>query len=259
VEVEMNLFPDVKVVLVETSHPGNIGGAARAMKNMGLMNLCLVSPKDFPSDQALWRAASAADLFDTVEVVNNLEEAIADCTLVIGSSARNRRIPWPMLTPSECGERVVTEMRPEKVDKPKIALLFGREDRGLTNEELQRCQFHVNIPTSIAYSSLNLAMAVQVVSYELLKAFHRGEGDNVEDISWDMEPATQQDVEYMMAHLERTLVRLKFHDPDNPRQLMVRLQRMFNRIRPDEMEVSIMRGILTAAVEDHLPKGNKDS
>jgi len=254
----MNLFPDVKIVLVETTHPGNIGGAARAMKNMGLTNLSLIAPKEFPADQAVWRAASAADLLETAEVCETLDEAIRDCHLIIGTSARNRRIPWPMLTPEECGQKVVAEMREEQVDAPRVALLFGREDRGLKNEELQCCHYHVNIPTSVAYSSLNLAMAVQVISYELLRALHGGEGDGEEGDSWDMELATQQDVDFMMTHLEKSLIGLGFHDPENPRQLMVRLRRMFNRVRLDKMEVNIMRGILTA-IDDRLADQSKDA
>ena len=211
-----NLFPGVKVILVETSHPGNIGAAARAMKNMGLTELVLVNPLDFPNMQAVFRSASAGDVVRDAQVVGSVEEAIADCQLVIGTSARERRIPW-------------------------------RESRGLKNEELQQCQFHVNIPTGEAYSSLNLAMAVQVICYEVLQAKLADSHDagNAEQ-QWDLPFADSAAVEYFYDHLETTLIQVGFHDPDNPRQLMTRLRRLFNRVRIDSMEINILRGFLTA-------------
>jgi len=238
-----NLFPGVKVILVETSHPGNIGAAARAMKNMGLTELVLVNPLDFPNMKAVFRAASAGDVVRGAQVVETVEEAIADCQLVIGTSARERRIPWPLLSPRECGEKVVTAFEGQQ----KVGLLFGRESRGLKNEELQQCQFHVNIPTGEAYSSLNLAMAVQVICYEVLQAKHAGNNDSGRsDQEWDLPFADSAAVEYFYDHLEATLIQVGFHDPENPRQLMTRLRRLFNRVRIDRMEVNILRGFLTA-------------
>jgi tRNA (cytidine32/uridine32-2'-O)-methyltransferase len=234
-----NLFPSIRIVLVETTHPGNIGAAARAMKNMGMARLVLVSPKDFPHDKAIWRAASAADVVREAVVVETLDEAIAGCHLVLGTSARDRRIPWPMLEPRACGEKVVAEHN----NGAEVAIIFGRESRGLKNEELQKCHYHVNIPTGEAYSSLNLAMAVQVLCYEILQASLAGKQA---DEQWDMEFATTDAMENMFVHLEQTLVQVEFHDPENPRQLLTRLRRMFNRIRMDQMEVNIMRGFLTA-------------
>lgn len=257
---EENLFPSVRIVLVETTHPGNIGAAARAMKNMGLTRLVLVNPLLFPHDKAIWRAASAEDVVKDAEVVATLEEAIADCQLVIGTSARDRRIPWPMLEPKTCGEQVVAHHTAGN----EVAIVFGRESRGLKNEELQQCHYHVNIPTGKAYSSLNLAMAVQVISYEILQAHLAQEGsdplladplldsslgrltDQKAEAQWDMEFATNEAVENLYQHLESTLVEVGFHDPENPRQLMTRLRRMFNRIRMDKMEVNILRGFLSA-------------
>jgi len=235
----VNLFPGVKVILVETSHPGNIGAAARAMKNMGLTELVLVNPYDFPHEKAIFRSASADDVVRGATVVSTVEEAIADCQLVIGTSARDRRIPWPMLTPRECGERVTAAVAAGQ----KVGLLFGRESRGLKNEELQKCQFHVNIPTGEAYSSLNLAMAVQVISYEILQGKLGGE---VPPLEWDRPYADSEAMEHFFQHLEETLIQAEFHDVDNPRQLMTRIRRMFNRIRPDRMEVNILRGFLSA-------------
>jgi tRNA (cytidine32/uridine32-2'-O)-methyltransferase len=245
-----NLFPGVRVVLIETSHPGNIGAAARAMKNMGVTELILVNPKEFPSRKAIFRAVSAEDVVHTARVVATVDEAIADCQLVIGTSARDRKIPWPMLSPRQCAGKVVAE-----VDRgAPVALLFGREDRGLKNEELQKCQFHVNIPTGEAYSSLNLAMAVQVICYELLQAkLHpvpaATEVESIAaegDVKWDRPFADAEAMEHFYEHLEQTLLQVGFHDPENPRRLLVRVRRLFNRIRPDQMEVNILRGFLSA-------------
>ena len=233
------MFPNVRIVLVETSHPGNIGASARAMKNMSITNLVLVSPQRFPDEQALFRAVSALDVVNEAKVVDSVEEAIVDCQLVIGTSARDRRIPWPMLDPKGCGEKVVAESG----EGHEVAILFGREDRGLSNQELQQCHFHVTIPTGEAYSSLNLAMAVQVICYEVLQAKLAGAPPKQ---SWDMDYASSADMERLYEHLEETLIKVGFHDPDNPRQLMTRLRRLFNRIRPDQMEISILRGILSS-------------
>ena len=237
------VFPSVSVVLVETSHPGNIGAAARAMKNMGLSQLYLVDPKDFPSEEAEWRASNAKDVLATARVVNNLDEAIADCGLVVGTSARERRIPWPLLTPRECSERAMVEIR-----QHPVAIIFGREDRGLTNEELHKCNYHVHIPTNPEYNSLNLAAAVQVLTYELRMACLVQQNDNqaIHFDDWDMPPANNEALENYYEHLQQTLERLNFLQADNPRQTMTRLRRLFNRVRLDEMELAILRGILTA-------------
>jgi tRNA (cytidine32/uridine32-2'-O)-methyltransferase len=235
-------FQSIRIVLVNTTHPGNIGGVARAMKNMGLSQLFLVDPKEYPSEQAEWRASNALDLLSNATVVNTLEEAIADCGLVIGTSARERRIPWPLLTPRECGDRAFMEAATHPV-----AIVFGREDRGLTNEELHKCHFHVHIPSNPEYSSLNLASAVQVIAYELRVS---GLSENLESPlhydDWDMPPAKMEALENYYQHLEETLQTLDFIQADNPRQTMTRLRRLYSRIRLDEMELSIMRGMLTS-------------
>ena len=237
------LLSNIRIVLVNTTHPGNIGGVARAMKNMGLTQLCLVEPKDYPSEQAEWRASNAVDLLATAQVVNTLDEAIADCGLVIGTSARERRIPWPLFTPRECAERSVGEAA-----QHPVAIVFGREDRGLTNEELHKCHYHVHIPANPEYSSLNLATAVQVLVYELrvtcLTAQQQGEPLHFDD--WDMPPANVEALERYYSHLEQTLQKLDFIQVDNPRQTMTRLRRLYSRVRLDEMELAIMRGMLTS-------------
>jgi tRNA (cytidine32/uridine32-2'-O)-methyltransferase len=241
---------NIRIVLVNTSHPGNIGAAARAMKNMGLENLYLVAPRDFPSGVAIGRASSALNVLDKAVVTETLAEAVADCSLVIGTSARSRRIPWPMVDPVECAEKLTTEMLSNKV-----ALVFGREDRGMSNEELQLCHFHVQIPTNDEYSSLNLAAAVMVLCYEIHKTAlanaDAGESKPIEqefkilEEDWDVELSTAGELEYFLQHLQKVMTRVGFHDPDNPRQLLPRLRRLYSRIRPDKMEINILHGILS--------------
>lgn len=235
-------FDKVTVVLVNTSHPGNIGACARAMKNMGISRLALVQPADFPSGVAVGRAVSALDILENATVVESLEAAITDCGLVIGASARSRKIPWPMLSPAQLGVKVVREL-----EMNKVALVFGREDSGLNNDELQLCHFHVQIPADENYSSLNLAAAVMVICYELRKAGldRKGIKDTAEDEFWDQEKATVKQVEHFYQHLERVMIAIDFHDPENPRQLMQRMRRLFSRIRIDVMEMNILRGILS--------------
>ena len=233
---------NIRIVLVNTTHPGNIGGAARAMKNMGLAELYLVEPKEYPAPRAVWRAAAARDILDGATIVETVDEAIADCGLVVGTSARERRIPWPLLNPSECGEKIYRESATHKT-----ALLFGREDRGLTNEELQKCHYHVHIPSNPDYSSLNLATAVQVLAYEVRMASLADEQGNLPALTdWDQPPVKSADLEYFHEHLATTMAELKFYDPENPKQVLTRMRRLFNRVRMDEMEVSILRGLLTA-------------
>ena len=240
--MSFNPLHNARVVLVHTSHPGNIGAVARAMKNMGLKQLYLVQPKLFPHERAGWRAASAGDILDNAVVVDTLEDAVADCGLVVGTSARGRRIPWPLVNPRVCAERVY----PELTEHP-VALVFGREDRGLTNEELQVCNLHVNIPASEDYTSLNLGMAVQVVTYELRMAHLSGALSTDDMQEWDTKLAKSEDVERLFVHLEETLIEMQFLKPSAPKQLMTRLRRLFNRTRMDDLEVQMMRGILSSS------------
>ena len=233
----------IRIVLVNTSHPGNIGGAARAMKNMGLAELYLVEPREYPAPRAVWRAAGARDVLANAKIVGSVDEAIKDCGLVIGTSARERRIPWPLINPRECGDKIWQEAKSHQV-----ALLFGREDRGLTNSELQKCHYHVHIPSNPDYSSLNLATAVQVLSYEIrMASLARKDGKLPEMNEWDQPLATADELELFHAHLATTMADLKFYDPDNPKQLLTRMRRLFNRTRMDKMEVSMLRGQLSAA------------
>jgi tRNA (cytidine32/uridine32-2'-O)-methyltransferase len=233
----------IRIVLVNTTHPGNIGGVARAMKNMGVSDLCLVEPKSFPHPDADARASGATDILEKARVVSTLDEALADCGLIFGTSARERHIPWPLVNPRELAA-IATPLE----GKARVAILFGREDRGLTNEELQRCHHHVHIPAVESFSSLNIAAAVQVITYELRMAQVADQQSARPQwgTDWDIELAEQRELELMFEHLERTLVEIEFLDPDNPRQLMPRLRRLLQRAVPDKVEVNVLRGILTA-------------
>ncbi|MGB0468067.1 MAG: RNA methyltransferase [Pontibacterium sp.] len=237
------MLQNVRIVLVNTTHPGNIGGVARAMKNMGLHDLCLVEPKAFPDQAADARASGALDILANAKVVATIEEAISDCQLVVGTSARERHIPWPIVNPREMAAIVAPSGQ-------KVAVVFGREDRGLTNDELQLCHHHVHIPSVESFSSLNIAAAVQVIAYELRMAQLYPEGLEKNrpnwGTDWDVELADHAELERMFAHLEETLVDIEFLNPDNPRQLMPRLRRLITRAVPDKIEVNVLRGILSA-------------
>lgn len=236
---------DVRIVLVEPSHPGNIGGAARAMKTMGLKSLYLVRPARFPDPQADWRAARAVDVLAAAKVVDSLDEAIGECVLAVGTSARSRRIPLPLAD----AQTVASRLAQEYADQP-VAILFGRETSGLTNEELQRCQLHLSIPASPEYPSLNLAMSVQVVCYELFKA--RSATQAPATTSNDATLASLEEVEGFLAHFEIVLRRIDFLKSSAPRQAMTRLRRMFGRIGLEQVEVGMLRGILT-----HIEASNR--
>ena len=241
-QASQQALQSIRIVLVNTSHPGNIGGVARAMKNMGLSQLYLVSPKDYPSERAEWRASNAVDVLQSATVVDTLDDAIAGCGLVIGTSARERRIPWPLVTPRECADRSYHESSTHPV-----AIVFGREDRGLTNEELHKCNYHVHIPSNPEYSSLNLAAAVQVITYELrMTCLNAQQGKSIHFDDWDMPPAKSEALEHYYVHLPATLEKIGFLEPDNPHQTMTRLRRLYSRVRLDEMELNILRGVLTA-------------
>jgi len=227
------------IVLIETSHPGNIGAAARAMKNMGLHELRLVNPKQFPSAEATARASGADDILAAAQPYESIGAAIADATLVMGASARSRSLPVPVLDPRGCAAQVRVH-----TDASKAAILFGRERTGLTNEELDLCHYLVQIPVSPDHPSLNVAAAVQVISYELRMSALVGDATTLEEKT---DFATARQMEQFYQHLEQTLIDLEFLNPESPRQLMRRLRRLYNRARPDQNEVNILRGILTAA------------
>ncbi len=236
------MLDQIRIILVNTSHPGNIGSAARAMKTMGLSELVLVSPADFPHPKAQEMASGAGDILASATVVDTLAEAIADCTLVVGTSARSRTIPWPLLSPRQMAEK----LHSESPAGGTMALVFGREQSGLNNEELQQCHFHVQIPANPAYSSLNLASAVQVLAYELRVASLQ---EDVGADAWDYRLATVDEMEKFFTHLQSVLVAIEFLKLSAPRKLMTRMRRLFLRARPDAMEMNMLRGMLTAIEE----------
>ncbi|MCA1804502.1 MAG: tRNA (cytosine(32)/uridine(32)-2'-O)-methyltransferase TrmJ [Xanthomonadaceae bacterium] len=236
------MLDNIRIVLVNTSHPGNIGASARAMKTMGLAQLYLVQPRDYPNAEATARASGADDLLARAVVCDDLDSALAGCRWVVGASARLRTIAVPLLLPRDCAGQARQEC-----EQGEVALLFGREQSGLSNEELDRCHALVHIPTDAAYGSLNLAMAVQVLAYELRMAHLDDDWQPPPEIGEHTPLAEVDEVERFYAHLEQALTELEFLDPANPRQLMRRLRRLFNRVRLDRNEVNILRGILSAA------------
>ena len=231
-----NLLNSVKVVLVGTTHPGNIGATARAMKNMGILDLALVEPKEFPSDVATFRSKAAKDILEKASVHTSLEEAISECELVVGTSARGRTVPWPVLNPREAAE----EMHKSSLNG-KVAIVFGREDRGLTNEELGLCNFHVHIPSDPEYSSLNLSQAVQILAYEIRLSYLQDRHVNKE--YWDVELANNEQTERLINHMDELMQEVDFYDVENPRKLLVRVRRFFKRSKIDVMEANIFRGL----------------
>jgi TrmH family RNA methyltransferase len=232
-------FENLRVILVETTHPGNIGATARAMKNMGLSRLALVRPSRFPHAEATARAAGADDILAKTRIVDNLEEALSDCQLVMGASARRRGLSGPELDPRQCAEQVA-----KSGPHVEIALVFGRESSGLTNDEMDRCHFLVRIPTDPAFGSLNLAAAVLVLAYELRMMAHSVRPVCLSETG--KFPASAEEMAHFYEHLERVLLATGFLNPASPRHLMRRLRRLFNRAKPDQHEIKILRGILSS-------------
>ena len=242
----MGLNKQVKIILIETSNSGNIGSTLRAMKTMAFSNLCLVNPKDFPSEQVETLAANAKDLIKDIEVVETLDDALEGLNFVIGTSSRTRKVPWPNEALDQVSSKIISESNNGK----NIGIIFGREDRGLTNEELQRCNLHVHIPANEAYPVLNIAMAVQVVCYQLYIDSHK---NKIADKSsyWDVPLAESNHVERLIEHFIQVAAELEVFNKGNPRQIGARIKRMFTRIGLDEMEVNFFRGFL-GAVEKKL-------
>lgn len=229
----------VRIVLVSTSHPGNIGAAARAMKTMGLSDLVLVAPKRFPDDEATARASGAGDVLERARVAASLVEALDDCGYVVGATARLRGLRWPVVDPRICAREIW-----RRLPAARAAIVLGPEQSGLTNEDIARCHALVRIPTHPDYGSLNLAMAVQVLCYELRMA--RAELRFSADEARDAPPATAVELEGFYVHLERLLTDAGFLHPDHPRQLKLKLRRLFMRAALDRNEVNILRGALAA-------------
>lgn len=243
----MNPLSLVRVVLVATTHSGNIGAAARAIKNMELSQLVLVTPQHFPSAEATARASGADDILQTAKVVSSLDEALVGCNLVLGTSARDRHIPWPILDPKEAAQQTINALEKQH----SIALVFGREHAGLTNEELERCHYHVHIPANEDFSSLNVAAAVQVLTYEIRMAYLQWQQQPTKmqkqetTLEQNSLPCTNDELEQFYQHLEQTLINIHFLDPNKPRHLMTRLRRLYGKAQVTKLEMNILRGILT--------------
>ena len=239
----------IRFVLVEPTHSGNVGAVARAMKNMGLTRLVLVNPRCSIDADAIARAAGADDLLAVAELVQTLPEALTGCRLVVGTSARLRHLDWPMLDPRGCGERLVAEAGEAGGE---VALLLGRESSGLSNDELARCHFLAHIPTNPGFSSLNLAAAAQVFTYEVFTALQAGPAVPASipasvPVSAPADLAPAEAMEAFHVHLAETLVDLGFGHAEQSHRLLQRLRRLFHRARPDRVELNILRGILSAA------------
>lgn len=240
----MKALDYIRVVLIQPTHPGNIGATARAMANMGVSRLVLVDPVDFPSPVATARAAGADAILQSARVVGSLDEAIADCSLVIGSTARSRSIQWPEKTPEESADYIAEEL---EQGAGNVALLFGRESSGMTNEELERCRYLVRIPVEESFSSLNLASAVLVLLYALRgrlvsrEVASQGQGDKL---------ATSEDLRHFYDHLQAFVQRIEFSDGRSSK-LHRKMTRLFNRVRMYDQEVRMLRGLFRS-VEDKL-------
>jgi len=241
-QTNLSLLKNIRIVLVNTSHPGNIGATARAMKNMGLSRLYLVKPKDFPSLEAIRRSVSAADILENAVVVDDLSQAISDCVWVAGASSQLRTIEWPVLEPRECVQQSLGYM-----EQGDIAIVFGRESNGLNNEEMEKCNVLLTIPTNPDYNSLNLAAAVQVVCYEFRLALTTEKITKTRGNKYQQdELANSAQLEGLYQHFFDALEHLDFFGTNNPEVLMRRLKGLFARAGTTQREVAIFRGIFSA-------------
>jgi len=227
---------NIRIILIKTWHSGNIGAVARAMKNMGLHQLYLVDPVDYPSAEATSRAGQATDVLDDAKIVTTLEEAIADCSLVIGTSARDRTIRIPALNPEQCAQKAVKEQ-----EKTPVALVFGRERMGLHNDEIQQCHFQVNIDANPEYPVLNLSQAVQLLSYEIFKAT-QADITSTESEGYPL----HKELVLFKNHLEKTANDVGFINPKHPGQAIEHMHALFRRARLTKKELNILRGFLNA-------------
>ena len=241
----MKIFQNLNFVLVETSHPGNIGACARAMNSMGILNLLLVNPKEFPTKEAEARAKSGKKVLEKAKVHKNINEAIGTSNLIIGTSARSRSMPWPMMEVSNLGKTINESL----ANKDEVSIVFGNEAVGLDNEDLGKCDFHLQIPTS-KDSSLNLSHALQIVAYEIYKESF---SSDLIGQQREVDLATSMQKEKLIEHIETVLELLDFYDHKNPKQVPARLRRLTKRMQLDKLEIGILRGILSK-LEDRLNK-----
>jgi TrmH family RNA methyltransferase len=248
----------VNIVLVGISHPGNIGSAARAMKTMGLDRLRLVAPERFPATEATVMAAGADDVLQKARVFPDVRSAVADCGLVVGTTSRARHLPWRVVEPREAAREIAAASATSEV-----AILFGAERTGLSNEDIEHCQLLLGIPTGASYASLNVAMAVQIVAYEVLLA---SRGEEAAAGARGVPLASATEMERFYGHLAQVLEEIDFRDRTGEGHLMARIRRLFNRTVLDQNEVNILRGILTSvqgrrrrAGEPHAPREDERS
>ncbi len=235
---QKNPLDNIRIILVNTQFSGNIGAVARAMKNMGLSRLYLVNPGCSLDKEAYIRATSATNILENTVTADILSEVISDCQLVVGTSTRDRGMSLPILTARESGEKVAFE-----APNAQVAIVFGQESCGLQGEDLKQCHFHGYIPANPNYSSLNLGAAVQTFCYEIFQAT---EASRTQPKNEHYEYPETKDMEYFYEHLEKVLKDVDFIVPRHPGQMMERLRRLFNRARPDQKELNILRGVLSA-------------
>ena len=227
----------INIVLVDTIHPGNIGSVARAMKTMGLSRLSLVNPRIFPSGDANALSGNATDVLEKANIYSSIKDAIKNSTFVYATSSRDRSIQWPIMDASSAAEKICNEVTSDK----EISIIFGKEDRGLTNSELEYANNLIEIPANPEYPVLNLAMSAQIICYEIFKVYNN---DNIKE--WrDYPEVNSEQLQRLIDHFIDTAVEIDVIDPDNPKKILSRIKRMFTRLQPDEMEASFMRGFLS--------------
>jgi tRNA (cytidine32/uridine32-2'-O)-methyltransferase len=227
----------INIVLVDTIHPGNIGSVARAMKTMGLKRLSLVNPRVFPSGESNALAGNATDVLENAKIFTSIKDAIMDSTFVYATSSRDRSIQWPLMDAETAAKDICEEVGSKK----EVSIIFGKEDRGLTNDELELANKLIEIPANPEYPVLNLAMSAQIISYEILKASSINQNKE-----WrDYPEVNSKQLQMLIDHFIETAIDIDVIDPDNPKKIISRIKRMFTRLQPDEMEASFMRGFLS--------------
>jgi len=235
------MLDQFKIILSHTTHPGNIGATARAMKVMGLSKLTLVNPSKYPSAEATERASKASDILVSAEICTNMHDAIADCRLVVGASVRTRTLPNRLVTPRE----LVSVIKEDPQNTP-VAILFGTESSGLTNDELHLCHYQVYIPTNPEYSSLNLASAVQLISYEMRLAFSKMQQLPEARVSENEQVISREQLDGLLQHFEQVMSATGYLNPDHRKQLDNRMSRLLSKATITESENRLLRGFLSS-------------
>ena len=235
------MLNQIKIILSHTTHPGNIGAAARAMKVMGLSQLGLINPSKFPSAEATERASKAADILSNAIVYEDVHQALADCRLVVGASVRTRSLPSRLVTPRE-----LVAVINQDLDNTPIGILFGTENSGLTNDELHLCHYQVYIPTNPDYSSLNLASAVQLISYEMRLAFSETQHLPAQRVIANEQRISRKQLDGLLAHFEKVMSATGYLNPDHRKQIDNRMSRLLSKAQLTESENRVLRGFLSS-------------